>query len=91
MGLYYAWRSLKKNEPLTGRHRQLFDEANLNLAGLFLFGHYLESYVEKGKKDHTKIDRSDLNSPCRELSNGGLGIVVTLLVCRKINFSCASR
>ena len=23
----------------------------------------------------------DLNSPCQELSNGGLGIVVALLVC----------
>ena len=29
----------------------------------------------------TKIDLADLNSLCRELSNGGLGIVVALLVC----------
>ena len=33
----------------------------------------------------------NLNSPHRELSNGGLGIVVTLLVCRQIDFSCVSR
>ena len=41
--------------------------------------HYLESYFEKEvKMDHTKIDLADLNSPRRELSYGGLGIVVTL-------------
>ena len=30
--------------------------------------------------DHTKINPADLDSPCREFSNGGLGIVVALLV-----------
>ena len=34
--------------------------------------------------------RKDLDSPRRELSNGGLESVVTLLVCWKINSSCAS-
>ena len=34
----------------------------------------------------TKIVKPDLDSPCRELSNGGLGIVVTLLACQKIDF-----
>ena len=29
----------------------------------------------------TKIAKADLESPCRELSNSGLGIVVALLVC----------
>ena len=38
----------------------------------------------------TKIAQLDLNSPRRELSNGGLGIVVTLLVAYQINYSCAS-
>ena len=38
----------------------------------------------------TKLDQADLNSPRRDLSNGGLGIVVTLMVCLKINFACAS-
>ena len=33
----------------------------------------------------------DLDSPRQELSNGGLGIVVTLLVRRQIDFLCASR
>ena len=28
----------------------------------------------------------DLNSPCQELSNGGLGFCVDLLVCHVINF-----
>ena len=32
--------------------------------------------------DHTKLDQADLDFPRRELSNGGLGIVVTLLVRR---------
>ena len=32
--------------------------------------------------DFTKITKADLNSPRRELSNGGLGIVVNLLVHR---------
>ena len=30
--------------------------------------------------DFTKIDKADLDSPRRELSNGGLKSVVTLLV-----------
>ena len=33
-----------------------------------------------------KIYLEDLDSPRRELSNGGLGIVVALLVCWGINF-----
>ena len=39
----------------------------------------------------TKMNKADLESPCRELSNGGLGIVAVLLVRWKIDFSCASR
>ena len=41
--------------------------------------------------DYTKIYSEDLDSPRRELSSGGLGIVVTLPVCWQINFSRASR
>ena len=37
----------------------------------------------------TKIDPADLNSPCRELSNGGLGIVVTLSARWEIDFLSA--
>ena len=37
----------------------------------------------------TKIYLADLDSPRRELSNGGLKSVVTLLVCWQINFSPA--
>ena len=40
--------------------------------------------------DHTKIYTEDLDFPRQELSNGGLGIVAALLVCRQINFLCAS-
>ena len=36
--------------------------------------------------DDTKPYPEDLNSPCLELSNGGLGLVVALLVCPGINF-----
>ena len=36
------------------------------------------------------MDLTDLNSLRQELSNGGLGIVVTLLIRRQIDFSCAS-
>ena len=39
--------------------------------------------------DHTKIDPADLNSPCRDISNGGLGIVVALLVRWQIDFLLA--
>ena len=35
-----------------------------------------------------KIYTADLDSPCRELSNGGLGIVVPLPVRSGIDFSC---
>ena len=34
------------------------------------------------------MDSADLSSPCQEFSNGGLGIIVTLLVCRQIDFLC---
>ena len=34
----------------------------------------------------TKLNQSDLDSPRRELSNGGIGIVVTLLVRWQIDF-----
>ena len=34
----------------------------------------------------TKRNPSDLNSPCRELSNDGLVIIVALLVCWQIDF-----
>ena len=37
----------------------------------------------------TKIDQADLDSPCQELSNGGLGIVVAFPVCSGIEFSRA--
>ena len=40
--------------------------------------------------DDTKLDPEDLNYPCRELSNSGLGIVVTLLVRQGIDFVCVS-
>ena len=40
--------------------------------------------------NHTKICTADLDSPCREFSNGGLGFVVAFLVFWGINFSCAS-
>ena len=40
--------------------------------------------------NHTKIDTADIDSRRRELSAGGLGIVVALLVCRGIDFSCVS-
>ena len=47
--------------------------------------------------DHTKLDTVDLDSPCRDLSDGGLGFVVALIarICRSlyslfsgIDFSC---
>ena len=55
----------------------MFDETTPNLPGIFLFGHYLESYSKKDvKMDHTNIYPEDLDSLCQEISNGGLGIVV---------------
>ena len=48
---------------------------------MFLFRRYLERYFENEvNMDHTKIYPEDLNSACRELSNGGLEIVVALSV-----------
>ena len=38
--------------------------------------------------DHTQLDHSDLNSPRRELSNGGLESVIALTVYWQINFVC---
>ena len=38
----------------------------------------------------TKLDQADLDSPRRGLSNGGIRIVVTLLVHWQIIFLCAS-
>ena len=38
---------------------------------------------------HSKINEADLNFPRRELSDGGLGIVVALLVRQGIDFLCA--
>ena len=37
------------------------------------------------KNDHTKIYTEDLDSPRRELSNGGLVFVVALMVFSRIN------
>ena len=37
----------------------------------------------------TKLDQTDLDSPCQEFSNGGLGIVVALLVRWQINLLLA--
>ena len=41
--------------------------------------------------DRTKIAKADLDSLRRELSNGGLEIVVALSVRSGIDFSCAYR
>ena len=40
--------------------------------------------------DHTKIYTEDLNSPRREFSNGGLGIVVALTLFQELIFSYVS-
>ena len=40
--------------------------------------------------DFTKIVPADWDSPCREFSNGGLGIVLVLTVFLGIDFSFAS-
>ena len=45
---------------------------------LTLFLHVSKN--ERPKMNFTKIDQADLDSPCQELSNGGLGIVVALAV-----------
>ena len=37
---------------------------------------------------HTRICTSDLNCPRRELSNGGLGFVLALLVRWQVDFLC---
>ena len=39
---------------------------------------------------HTKMDPADLVAPRREISNGGLGSIATLLVRWQISYSCAS-
>ena len=58
--------------------------------GAFLFGRYSESHVEKeAKMNHTEMYSEDLDSFHRELSNGGLEIVVALLVHLGIDFVCA--
>ena len=64
---------------------------NLNLTGLFLLGacFHLALKIKRSENDHRKIDPADLNSPRRELSNSGLGIIANLLVSRQIDFSCA--
>ena len=38
--------------------------------------------------DFTKIYQADLDSPCQEFSNGGLGFVVDLLIFLVIDVSC---
>ena len=51
----------------------------------------MESYSKKRAKiSFTEIDTAYLDSPRRELSNGGLGIVVALLVHWGVNFLCVS-
>ena len=63
---------------------------NPNILGTFLFRRYLESFFDKEvKMDHTKMHPKYLDSPGRELSNGGLKIVAALLVRSGIAFSCA--
>ena len=46
----------------------------------------LVSKNKRPKNDHRKINPEDLNSPRRELFNGGLGIVIVPLVRWKIIF-----
>ena len=45
--------------------------------------------IKWSKNDYRKIDRADMNSPRQELSSGGLGIVVALLVRWQIDFLLA--
>ena len=42
--------------------------------------------IRRSKNDHRKIYLTDLDSPRRELSTGGLGIIIALSVCWQINF-----
>ena len=44
----------------------------------------------RSKTDHTKMYPEDLNPPHRELSDGGLGFVIALLVRQEILFSFVS-
>ena len=47
----------------------------------------MDSYFEKKVKNKiSKIVKADLNSPCRELSKRGLGIIVALSVFSGIIF-----
>ena len=48
----------------------------------------LVSKIKRSKINFTKIYQADLKSPRRELSNGGLGIVVALLVRQGIALLC---
>ena len=50
----------------------------------------LVSKIKRSKIIFTKLYQADLDSPCQELSNSGLGIVITLLVRRQIDFLCVS-
>ena len=45
--------------------------------------------LKRGEMDDTKLNLVDVNSPSQELSNGGLRVVVALLVCWKIIFLSA--
>ena len=59
--------------------------------GYFCLGNILKVIQYNLKKNaQTKIVRVDLDSPRRELSNGGLESVLTLLVHWQTNFLCAS-
>ena len=71
---------------------RVFDEANPILPGSLCSERYLESYFEKKRSnmDHIITNPKYLDSPCQELSNSGLGIAATLLVCWGIDFLCVS-
>ena len=47
-------------------------------------------FEKEAKNKFTKIFRADVDFPCQELFNSGLGIVVALLVRPGINVSCVS-
>ena len=61
-------------------------------AGFFFVGAMFSLVLKtkRPKNDHRNWNPEDLGSPRREISNGGLVIVVALLVCWHINFVCAS-